>query len=146
PAAATDSSSVPSTIERSLLDFTHEAEASGRETAAPEMPPPEDVPITTSLGTDQAVETVAVEPPVVRESYKRGHEGIVDNAPPKSLQRDHADLRPSGVPADVSDPDPLAFADAPGTIRVQHPHIFYGVSTIRRHPILGSICSPIYST
>nr|GFC94042.1 hypothetical protein [Tanacetum cinerariifolium] len=27
-----------------------------------------------------------------------------------SLRRDHADLRPSGVPADVSDPDPLAFA------------------------------------
>nr|GFD41119.1 hypothetical protein [Tanacetum cinerariifolium] len=59
------------------------------------------------------------------------------NAPPKSLRRDHADLQPSGssrggksldamqlclasnifmyegVPADVSDPDPLAFADAP---------------------------------
>nr|GEY08775.1 hypothetical protein [Tanacetum cinerariifolium] len=65
PAAATDSSGVPSTIERSPLDFAHEAEASGRETAAPEMPPPEDVPITTAPGTDQAVETVAVEPPAV---------------------------------------------------------------------------------
>nr|GEZ41821.1 hypothetical protein [Tanacetum cinerariifolium] len=66
-----------------------------------------------------------------------GYEGIDTNAPPKSLRRDHADLRPSGssrgekslaamqlclasnvfvsegVPADVSDPDPLAFADAP---------------------------------
>nr|GEZ76201.1 hypothetical protein [Tanacetum cinerariifolium] len=58
----TDSSGVPSTIERSPLDFAHEAEASGRETAAPEMPPPEDVPITTASGTDQALETVAVEP------------------------------------------------------------------------------------
>nr|GEZ22151.1 putative reverse transcriptase domain-containing protein [Tanacetum cinerariifolium] len=96
PAVATDSSGVLSTIERSPLDFAHEAEASGRETAAPEMPPPEDVPITTAPRTDQAVETVAVEPPVVQESRKRGHEGIDANAPPKSLQRDHADLRPSG--------------------------------------------------
>nr|GEU83744.1 hypothetical protein [Tanacetum cinerariifolium] len=89
PAAVTDSSSVPSTIERSPLDFAHEAEASDRETAAPEMPPPEDVPVTTAPGTDQAVETVAVEPSAFRKSRKRG------------------------VPADVSDPDPLAFADAP---------------------------------
>nr|GFC64315.1 transposase (putative), gypsy type [Tanacetum cinerariifolium] len=96
PAAATDSSGVPSTIERSPLDFAHKAEASGRETAAPEMPPPEDVPITTASETDQAVETVAVEPPAVRESRKKGHEGIDANALPKSLRRDHADLRPSG--------------------------------------------------
>nr|GEY10107.1 hypothetical protein [Tanacetum cinerariifolium] len=133
---ATDSSGVPSTIERSPLDFDHEAEASGRETVDPEMPPPEHIPITTAPGTDQAVETDAVEPPVVRESRKRGHEGTDANASPKSLRRDHADLRPSGssrgekslaamqlslasnvfvsegVPADVSDPDPLAFADA----------------------------------
>nr|GFD39833.1 hypothetical protein [Tanacetum cinerariifolium] len=49
------------------------------------MPPPEDVPITTAPGTDQAVKTVAVEPPAVRESRKRGYEGIDANAPPKSL-------------------------------------------------------------
>nr|GEU38326.1 RNA-directed DNA polymerase, eukaryota [Tanacetum cinerariifolium] len=113
PAIATDSSGVPSTIERSPLDFAHEAEASGRGTAAPEMPPPEDVPTTTALGADQAVETVAVEPPAAQESHKRGHEGTDANAPPKSLRGDHADLRPSGVPADVSDPDLFAFADAP---------------------------------
>nr|GEY78230.1 transposase, MuDR, MULE transposase domain protein [Tanacetum cinerariifolium] len=132
PAAATDSSGVPSAIERSPLDFAYEAEASGRETAALEMPPPEEVPITTAPGADQAAEAVVVEPPAVRESRKRGHEWIDANAPPKSLRRDHADLRPScssrggkslaamqlclasnifmseGVPADVSDPDPLA--------------------------------------
>nr|GFD23760.1 hypothetical protein [Tanacetum cinerariifolium] len=34
PAAVTDSSGVPSTIERSPLDFAHEADVSGRETAA----------------------------------------------------------------------------------------------------------------
>nr|GFC63294.1 hypothetical protein [Tanacetum cinerariifolium] len=61
------------------------------ETAAPEMPPPEEVPINTAPGTDQAVEIVAVEPFAVRESRKRGHEGIDTNAPPKSLRRDHAD-------------------------------------------------------
>nr|GFC46926.1 transposase (putative), gypsy type [Tanacetum cinerariifolium] len=95
PAVATDSSGVPSTIEMSPLDFAYEAEASGRETVAPEMPPPEDVPITTAPETDPAVETVAVEPPAVRESHKRGHERIDANAPLKSLRRDHADLRPS---------------------------------------------------
>nr|GFC56665.1 hypothetical protein [Tanacetum cinerariifolium] len=59
------------------------------------------------------VKTGSLEPPTVQESRKRGREGIDANAPPKSLRRDHADLQPSGVPADVSDPDPLAFADAP---------------------------------
>nr|GEZ62029.1 hypothetical protein [Tanacetum cinerariifolium] len=87
PAVATNSSGVPSAIEKSPLDFADEAGASGQETAVPEVPLPE-------------------------ESRKRGHEGIDANAPPKSLRRDHADLQPSGVPADVSDPDPLAFADA----------------------------------
>nr|GEV81751.1 hypothetical protein [Tanacetum cinerariifolium] len=90
PAAATDSSGVPSAIERSPLDFTDEAEASGRETAAPEMPPLEEVPITTAPGAGQAAEAVVAEPPVVRESRKKGR-----------------------VPADASDHDPLAFADAP---------------------------------
>nr|GFA73272.1 hypothetical protein [Tanacetum cinerariifolium] len=136
PTAATDSSGVPSAIERSPLDFAYEAEASGRETAAPEMPPPEEVPITTTPGADQAAGAVVAEPPTVQESHKKGHEGIDANAPLKSMRRDHAD-RPSGssrggkslaamqlclasnvfmsegVPADVSDPDPLAFADAP---------------------------------
>nr|GFB05861.1 transposase (putative), gypsy type [Tanacetum cinerariifolium] len=136
PAAATDSSGVPSAIEKSPLDFADEAEASGQETAAFEVPSPEEVPITTVPGGDQAA-PVAVEPPPVQESRKRGREGIDANAPPKSLRRDHADLQPSGssrggkslaamqlclasnifmyegVPADVSDPDPLAFADAP---------------------------------
>nr|GEZ33287.1 hypothetical protein CTI12_AA086170 [Tanacetum cinerariifolium] len=95
PATASDSSGVPSAIERSPLDFAYEAEASSRETTAPEMPSPEEVPITTSPGADRAAETIAVEPPAVRESRKRGHERIDANAPPKSLRRDHADLRPS---------------------------------------------------
>nr|GEW73685.1 hypothetical protein [Tanacetum cinerariifolium] len=95
---ATNSSGVPSTIERSPLDFAHEAEASDRGTAAPKMPSPEDVPTTTAPGADQAVETVAAEPPAAQESRKRGHDGTDANAPPKSLRRDHTDLRPSATP------------------------------------------------
>nr|GFA37573.1 hypothetical protein [Tanacetum cinerariifolium] len=77
PAAATDSSGVPSTIERSALNFTHDAEASGRETAAPEVPPPEEVPTTAAPGTDHAVKTVVVEPPAVRESRKKVMRGLM---------------------------------------------------------------------
>nr|GEW95185.1 hypothetical protein [Tanacetum cinerariifolium] len=104
--AMTDSSGVPSTIERSPLDFVHEAGASDQGAAAPEMPSSED-----------------------------GHDRTDVNAPPKSLWRDHADPRPSrsshggkslaaiqlglastivvpeDAPMDVSDPDPLSFAD-----------------------------------
>nr|GEX72528.1 hypothetical protein [Tanacetum cinerariifolium] len=111
PAVVTDSSGVPSAIEKSPLDFADEAGASGQGTAAPEVPLPEEVLVTTVPGGDQAA-PVVVEPPPVQESQKRGREGIDANAPPKSLRREHADLQPSGVLADVSDPDPLAFADA----------------------------------
>nr|GFA78521.1 hypothetical protein [Tanacetum cinerariifolium] len=100
------------------------------------MPPPEEVPLATVPEAGPAVEAVVAELPAVRESRKRGPEGVDANAPLKSLRRDHTD-RPSGsscggkslaamqlcldsnvfmsegVLADVSDPDPLAFADAP---------------------------------
>nr|GEZ58409.1 hypothetical protein [Tanacetum cinerariifolium] len=141
------------------------AEASGRETAAPEMPPPEEVPITTVPGGNQAAETVAVEPPVVRESRKKGHKGIDANAPPKSLRRDHADLRPSGssrgakslaamqlylasnifmyegVPADVSDPDPLDFVDAPSPHPADVAHSSQGVA-VTGDPKSENVSSP----
>nr|GEZ95952.1 hypothetical protein [Tanacetum cinerariifolium] len=58
---------------------------SGQETAAPEVPPPEEVPITTVPGGDQAA-PIAVEPPTVQESRKRRREGIDANVPPKSSQ------------------------------------------------------------
>nr|GFB70046.1 hypothetical protein [Tanacetum cinerariifolium] len=85
-----------------LLEFTSEYSIS--EVLHPELPGPghrivdfpEEVPSTTAPGGNQAAKTVAVEPPAVRESRKRGHEGIDANAPPKSLRRGHADLRPSG--------------------------------------------------
>nr|GEY11434.1 hypothetical protein [Tanacetum cinerariifolium] len=69
PAAATDSSGVPSAIEKSPLDFADEAEASDQETTAPEVSPPEEVPISTVPGGDQAA-PVAVEPAMVQESRK----------------------------------------------------------------------------
>nr|GEW35070.1 hypothetical protein [Tanacetum cinerariifolium] len=78
-------------------DLTIGLQRKNQETAAPEMSPPEEVPITTVPGGNQVAETVAVEPPVVRERRKKGHKGIDANAPPKSLRRDHADLRPSGL-------------------------------------------------
>nr|GEV05433.1 hypothetical protein [Tanacetum cinerariifolium] len=138
PAAATDSSGVPSTIERSPLDFANEAEASNQGTTAPEVLPSEDVPTTRGAPeAGQAKEVTATDPSAVTKSRKRGHDGIDANAPPKVLRMDHADPRPTGntrggkslaaieldmastrpvpmpesAPADVSDPDPLSFAD-----------------------------------
>nr|GEZ64771.1 hypothetical protein [Tanacetum cinerariifolium] len=163
PAVATDSSGVPSAIEKSLLDFVDEAEASGKETAAPEMPLPEEVPLATIPGSGQAVEAVVAEPPTARESRKRGPEGVDANAPPKSLRRDHTD-RPSGssrgrkslaamqltlnsnifmsegIPDDVSDPNPLAFAGAPS-----HPPVDVAQSSqgVAEEPGSENASSPI---
>nr|GEV95149.1 hypothetical protein [Tanacetum cinerariifolium] len=137
PAAATDSSGVPSTIERSPSNFAHEAGGSDQGTVAPEMPLSEDVPATDAPGAGQAEEVVATDPPAATESRKRGRDGTDGNAPPKSLRRDHGDPRPTGsshggkslavmqlglastvfvpenAPAGVSDPEPLSFADPP---------------------------------
>nr|GEW79177.1 hypothetical protein [Tanacetum cinerariifolium] len=137
PAATTDSSGVPSIIERSPLDFSLEAEASAQGTVAPEVPPSEDVPVTDVPEAGQAEETAATNPPAALESRKRGRDRTDVNAPPKLLRRDHTDPRPSGssrggkslaaiqlglasivfvpenVPTVVSDPDSLSVADPP---------------------------------
>nr|GEX61822.1 hypothetical protein [Tanacetum cinerariifolium] len=144
PTAATDSLGVPSTIERSQLDFATKAGAKDPGTMAPEVPPPEDVP--TTRGVPEAGQTkrvAATDPHAVEKSRKRGHDGVDANAPLKVLRRDHADPRPTGstrggkylaaielgmgstrpapvleiAPADVSDPNPLSFADP----RSHHP-------------------------
>nr|GEU68137.1 hypothetical protein [Tanacetum cinerariifolium] len=154
-AATTDSSGVPSTIERSPLDFAHEARASDQGTTAPEMPPSEDVPATAAPGAGQAEEAAATEPPAARESRKRGRDETDVNAPPppKSLRRDHADPRPLGsshkgkslvaihlclasnvfvpedAPAGVSDPDPLSFTDAPSRHPVDVAQSSQGIAT-----------------
>nr|GEV56244.1 hypothetical protein [Tanacetum cinerariifolium] len=97
PAASTDSSGVPSTIERSPLDFAHEAEISDQGTVAPEMPPSEDVPAIDAPGAGQAEEIAATDPPAATESRNRGRDGTDVNAPPKELRWDHADPRPTGI-------------------------------------------------
>nr|GEW07243.1 hypothetical protein [Tanacetum cinerariifolium] len=80
--AATDSSGVPSTIERSPLDIAHEAGASDQGNAAPEMPSSDDVPATAAPGAGQAEETATMDPLVALESRKRGRDGPDVNAPP----------------------------------------------------------------
>nr|GEX93151.1 RNA-directed DNA polymerase, eukaryota, nucleotide-binding alpha-beta plait domain protein [Tanacetum cinerariifolium] len=138
PAAATDSSGVPSIIERSPLDFASEAGPEDQGTMALEVLLLEDVPTTIGAPGASQTESVAVTtPPVITESRKRSSDGVDANAPPKVLRRDHADPRPTGsnrggkslaaielglgsthptpvlpsAPADASDPDPLSFAN-----------------------------------
>nr|GFB51384.1 hypothetical protein [Tanacetum cinerariifolium] len=72
-----------------------EAGASNHKTAASEVPPFGDVPAAAALEPSQ-VGVATADPPATIESLKRGRDGIDANAPPKSLQRDHADPRPSG--------------------------------------------------
>nr|GEW80931.1 hypothetical protein [Tanacetum cinerariifolium] len=92
---------------------------------------------TDSLGAGPTERVAATGPPAVKERRKRGHDRVDTNAPPKVLRRDHADPRPTkstrggkylaaidlgmvftrpipasqGTPVDVSDPDPLSFAE-----------------------------------
>nr|GEV50430.1 hypothetical protein [Tanacetum cinerariifolium] len=98
PAAATDSSGVPSTIERSPLDFSLEVGASDQGTAAPEMPPSGDVPSVVAPGTGQAEEVAAEDPLAAAESRKRGHDGIDVNAPPSHCEWIMLILGPQGSP------------------------------------------------
>nr|GEU70491.1 transposase (putative), gypsy type [Tanacetum cinerariifolium] len=103
PAVATDSSSVPSTIEMSPLDFAHEAGASDQGTAPPEMPPSEDVPAFVSPGAGQAEDVATVDPPAAVES-RNSHGG-------KSLAAIQLGLAstfivPEDAPAGVTFADP----------------------------------------
>nr|GEZ60184.1 hypothetical protein [Tanacetum cinerariifolium] len=112
PAAATDSSGVPSTIKRSPLDFANKAGASNQGTMSLEVSPPEDVPATSAPKAGQAEEVAATDPSATTKSHKRGRDGADVNAP---LKLGLASTRPVPVPktalAGVSDPDPLSFAD-----------------------------------
>nr|GEY34312.1 hypothetical protein [Tanacetum cinerariifolium] len=116
---ATDSSGVPSTIERSPLDFANEnpsQQSTGpkyQETAAPEVLPPENM---TTIGdapeAGPAERVAATDPPAVKERRKRGHDEVDTNAPPKlGMGSIRPTLAPQAAPADVSNPDPLSFAD-----------------------------------
>nr|GEV36194.1 hypothetical protein [Tanacetum cinerariifolium] len=107
PATATDSFRVPSTIERSALDFANEnpsqqstggngTEDQGQETVAPEVPPLENV-TTTGVAPEVGLteEIVTMCPHVIKERRKRGNDGVDTNAPPKVLRRDHAGSQPT---------------------------------------------------
>nr|GEX30457.1 hypothetical protein [Tanacetum cinerariifolium] len=135
PAAATDSSGVPSAVEKSPLDFAH----------------------------DRLRMYLLLLP-------LRGHDGIDASAPPKLLRRDHADRSSGsshggkslaamklcmaynifvskGAPADVSDPDPLSFADAPSHHPTLWDHsrlhkgivIINGDSLVPEPPTVGTV-------
>nr|GEW29146.1 RNA-directed DNA polymerase, eukaryota, reverse transcriptase zinc-binding domain protein [Tanacetum cinerariifolium] len=95
-----------------MEDLATATDSSG-EATVPEAPPPENI-TTTGVAPEagQAERVAATSPPVVKERRKRGHDRVDTNAPPKVLRRDHADPRPTeSAHVDVSDPDPLSFAD-----------------------------------
>nr|GEU56878.1 hypothetical protein [Tanacetum cinerariifolium] len=114
PATATDSSGVPSIIERSPLDFANEnpsQQSTGpedQEIATPKVPPPEDV--STMRGAPEAG-------PVLRRDHAdprptestRGGKSLV--AIKLGMESTRPTPAPQGAPADVSDPDLLSFAD-----------------------------------
>nr|GEV17678.1 hypothetical protein [Tanacetum cinerariifolium] len=110
-AAATDLSTVPSTIERSPLDFDNEAGAADQGTMALEVSPPEDVPTTRgALEAGQAEGVATTDPSAIIENRKRGHDESL-----AAIELGMASTRPVPVlesaPANVSDPDSLSFAD-----------------------------------
>nr|GFA69002.1 hypothetical protein [Tanacetum cinerariifolium] len=121
-----------------LHDDDRGGEDQGQETVAPKVPPPENV-TTTGVAPEAglAEEIAAMGPHVIKECRKRGNDGVDTNAPPKVPRRDHADSRPTqstiggkslaaiglgmgstflaptsqDTHVDVSDPDPLSFAN-----------------------------------
>nr|GEV04934.1 hypothetical protein [Tanacetum cinerariifolium] len=125
PATATESSRVSSPIERLPLDFTNE-NPSQQSTGGNGM---EHQGIAEEIG--------AMGPHMIKEHRKRGNDGVDTNVPPKVLRRDHVESQPTqstirekslaameigmrstcpvptsrDTPVDVSDPDPLSFAN-----------------------------------
>nr|GEU62669.1 hypothetical protein [Tanacetum cinerariifolium] len=116
----------------------NKTEDQGNEAVAPEVPPPENMTTTEVAPEAGQVERIAATGPrVIKEHRKRGNDGVDTNAPPKLLRKDHADSRPTrstiggksltamglgirstchvptswDTPVDVSDSDPLSFAD-----------------------------------
>nr|GEU87153.1 hypothetical protein [Tanacetum cinerariifolium] len=78
----------------------------------PEVPPENVITIEDAPKTGPAERVAAPDPPAAKERRKRGHDGVDTNAPPKLGMRS---TRPTpalqGAPVDVSDPDPLSFAE-----------------------------------
>nr|GEU66344.1 hypothetical protein [Tanacetum cinerariifolium] len=112
PAAATDSSGVPSTIERSPLDFANEVGASDQGTMALDVPPPTDVPATSAPKAGPAEEVLRKDHTDPRPTWST-HGGKSLAAIELGLAPTRPVPVPENAPAGVSDPDPLSFADPP---------------------------------
>nr|GEU56606.1 hypothetical protein [Tanacetum cinerariifolium] len=108
PAAATDSSGVPSIIERSLLDFANEVGPEDQETMAPEVPLPEDVPTTRGSPEAGPAERVTATDPPCAGSTRGGKSLAAIELGMGSTRPTHV---PQSAPTDVSDPDLLSFVD-----------------------------------
>nr|GEU36476.1 transposase (putative), gypsy type [Tanacetum cinerariifolium] len=119
PAAATDSSGVPSTIERSPLGFANEnpsQQSTGpedQEVAAPEVPPPENV--TTAGVAPKACQAKGLLLRVPLWSKNAAREGTMGGKSLAAIELGMGSTRlvyaSHGAPVDVSDLDPLSFAD-----------------------------------
>nr|GEV87555.1 hypothetical protein [Tanacetum cinerariifolium] len=111
-AAAADSSGVPSTIERSPLDFANEnpsQQSTGpedQEAAAPEVPHPDNV---TTMGI--APEAGPAERVAATDPLRNTRGGKSLAAIELGMESTRPTPAPQGAPVDVSDPDPLSFAD-----------------------------------
>nr|GEU37455.1 transposase (putative), gypsy type [Tanacetum cinerariifolium] len=114
-AAATDSSGVPSTIERSPLDFANEAGAEDQGTMAPKVSPPEDVPTTRGAPEAGQAERVAAIDPSAGSCLSSTNREYPWGKSLAAIELGMGSTRltpvPESAPADVSDPDPLSFAD-----------------------------------
>nr|GEZ80447.1 hypothetical protein [Tanacetum cinerariifolium] len=110
PDAATESSGMSSTIEKSPLDFDNEnpsqqiTEGKGtedqvQEIVAREIPPPPSSGNVSATGAILEVgikeEIAAMGPPLSKKRRKRGNEGVDENVSPKMLRKDHAASRPT---------------------------------------------------
>nr|GEV04939.1 transposase (putative), gypsy type [Tanacetum cinerariifolium] len=138
PAAEKDSSRVPSTIERSPLDFANEnpsqqstePEDQGQEAVAPEVPPPENVTATgVAPEACQAEGIAATGPHVIKERRKRGNDGSTHKgkslvAMALGMGSTHPVPASRGAPVDVSDPDPLSFVDPQSRPTADVTHIY----------------------
>nr|GEW51117.1 hypothetical protein [Tanacetum cinerariifolium] len=103
PATATDSSGVPSTIERSPLDFAHEnpsqqsTRPEDQKATVPEVPPPENVTTTRVAPEAGQAERVAAKSPswsknVAREATMRSSKGAVAARDPDSENTSFASM------------------------------------------------------
>nr|GEV22529.1 hypothetical protein [Tanacetum cinerariifolium] len=86
------------------------------EAVAPEVPPPENVTTTgVAPKAGQAERIAATGPHVIKERRKRGNDGLDTNAPQRKMGLGMGSTFPvptsRDTPMDVSDPDPLSFAD-----------------------------------